>query len=187
MKKLILIITFSLVLGKLFCQDLIYTEVVEVSGKTSKELYNCAQTWFAETYNDGKSVIQVDKFEDEKGTIIGKALLKYDQGFLSASGTTRGVINYLIKIETKEGKYKYEIYQFYHEANRTVGNASENSFGKITTNLEYEGEIRAFYNQGWYNRVWNDIKSQISEYIEPLISELKEKMKSDACKEKSDW
>jgi len=185
MKKLVLILVMSLAIGKLSAQQLTYTEVIEVPVKTAKELYDCAKIWFALSYKNSNRVIQIDKFEEGKGIIVGSSLFEYNSGIFSGSGTTKGVVNYIIKIETKEGRYKYEITQFIHEA-RNMSN-TQNSFGIITNEAEYPGEKSIMYGKTWYNRVWNDIKIQIEDYVSPVIPNLKEGLNSSACISETDW
>lgn len=88
-----------------------YSGIVTVNG-TQEELYSRAREWFAKTYNSAQNVIQMDS----KDKIVGKALM---QAYYK--GGDYGYINYTISLYLKDGKYKYEISNFYHTGEAVVG------------------------------------------------------------------
>lgn len=84
---------------------IIYTEVVKVdSTLTSDALYSNAKIWLAETFYSSKDVIQSEDVSNK--TIVGKGLYKANMG----GGTANADINFTIKIECKNGRYKYSFY-----------------------------------------------------------------------------
>lgn len=80
-----------------------YSEVIEADG-TKDELYTRARTWFAETFNDSRGVIQMD--DKDAGIIIGKGKFIY---------TDNGATHFTIKIQVKDGRYKYDIFDLNEE------------------------------------------------------------------------
>jgi len=163
-------------------EQLTYTEVIEVESVSQNHLYNRAKLWFATAYNSSNDVLQIDNKED--GELIGKALVLYEQTFLSGSAQTKGPINYTIKVFVKEGRYKYEISDFIHNP---YGNdyGNKQSFGVITTDKEYSSP--KWGQKKWCNRVWNDMKAQIEDNMTLLITDLKEKMIETTETKKDDW
>jgi hypothetical protein len=82
----------------------VYTDVVEVTGISKDSLYFKAKNWFVESYNSSNDVIQLD--DENRGQITGKGLFAIDHLVGIA------YIHHMIKIEVKEGRYKYTISNF---------------------------------------------------------------------------
>ena len=174
-------ITFLLLISSIsiFSQEksneLVYKNVVNLDSITTQvhkvnEIYSIAKSWFAEKYNNAKNVIQLD--DKENGKIIGKGIFEYNSNVNSFSNGTKGYISYTIVINVKDGKYKYNISDFVHHGNsENVG--GEASFGFITTDEEPSVKIST---KGWRIKVWNDIKKQIEDNSNALISSLNDYM-----------
>jgi CspA family cold shock protein len=100
---------------------------VFVDSLTNKnELFLRAREWFAKTYKSSMNVIQME--DKENGKIIGKALLKVFMTTFVDSQLESGFINYSISIYIKDGRYKYEITDFYHTGmfiNSSVGTSPD--------------------------------------------------------------
>ncbi len=79
-------------------------EVVKLDSTTQKELYSRAKLFFAESFKSAKKVIQLD---DGSSIIVGKGITT----FTSGKGLTKANIDisFLLKIELKEGQYRYTI------------------------------------------------------------------------------
>lgn len=183
--KLIILISVYLIasLSAYSQETLTYTDVVTVEGVSKDELYNRANLWFATSYNNSKAVLQLEnKIE---GQIIGKATMPYKPKIYNASERTIGKIDYTIKIFLKDNRYKYEITDFIHVP---TGNSSFGglSFGVITTAekspIQHSGQFKS-----WNDKVWSDIKSQIEQYIIPLVENLKIAMQQKAEIKNDDW
>ncbi|WP_352422269.1 DUF4468 domain-containing protein [Proteiniphilum sp.] len=86
--------------GKVF-----YTEVVNVENSKSIELYNNAKMWIASTFKSAKSVIQSDV---EGTSIVVKGRLNY---------VTDGDSPFILTIQFKDGRYKYELTDLYMDMN----------------------------------------------------------------------
>ena len=102
-----------------------YSEVVKVDGNKD-ELYSRAREWFAKTYNSAQSVIQMDT----KDKIVGKALMQ-----VYYKGGDFGYINYTVSIYLKDGKYKYEITDFYHTGEERSGGVYIGNYYVPTPNI----------------------------------------------------
>ncbi|WP_400194089.1 DUF4468 domain-containing protein [Hymenobacter sp. B81] len=86
-----------------------YTAVVQVPGASQNELYARGKVWFVNTFNSAKAVMQAE--EKDAGLLIGKGwtgIVK--KGALGIPMEEK--LWYTVRLSVKEGRYKYEIYQF---------------------------------------------------------------------------
>lgn len=85
--------------------SIVYTEVVTVdSTLTANELFKNAKIWMVDAFASSKDVIQNQ--DDKNFILIGKGLLKESFG----GGVDNVNIYFSIKIETKDSRYRYSIY-----------------------------------------------------------------------------
>lgn len=121
-----------------------YTDVVPVEGATQAELFQRGKLWLASSFKSTKDVIQA---EDK------------DAGFIIAKGNSTIVIKaaglgnaeplyYTIKLNYKDGRYKYEVTDFYIQSQgvnipveRFVFPADTKHFAKI--NSQYGPQVEA--------------------------------------------
>ena len=92
-----------------------FSEIVQVHEASKDQLYSAALAWFGHTYRSGKDVLQTQ--DREGGTIIGRALFRYEPVIFMGSDGIRGVDRYTITIELKDGRYRYTLADFTHEGN----------------------------------------------------------------------
>ncbi|HSW67478.1 MAG TPA: DUF4468 domain-containing protein [Bacteroidales bacterium] len=110
MKKLIFILYCFL---PVFCFSQQYSEVVQMEGKTAQQLYTTAREWFAKTFVSANDVIQME--DPTSGKIIGKGSNHVVESYIVGKGITAIFTtidwypNYTLKIEVKDGRYKYEL------------------------------------------------------------------------------
>lgn len=180
MKISLIILTLFLTINCTAQELLKYSEVIKLDSTITKdELYSRARHWFAVTFKDANSVLKSES--KAEGELIAKPLIKYSQSFLSGSSGTGGVIEYTVSIYLKDGRYKYEITNFYHRS------YSEISLGYIYSDDEYQGEIPILYTKNWFNRVYKDIKSNITEEVNSLIPSLKNSMQTKMEIKNDEW
>jgi len=89
-----------------------YDGIIKTDSSFKKtKLYSMGIEWFTNTFNNGKAVLQMQDLEN--GIIIGKANFYVA---LSAGGMFGTIvdkyISYFIKLSFKDGKVKYELYDF---------------------------------------------------------------------------
>jgi hypothetical protein len=84
--------------------SIVYTQVIDCTGKTKEQLYVLLNYWYTNTFNDSKSVIKLN--DKDLGCIIG-------DGFISgvaahSGGTNTYVVNLrtIIKTDIKDGKVR---------------------------------------------------------------------------------
>lgn len=91
---------------------ILYSGIVYVDSLVNKqELFSRTREWFAKIYNSSTDVIQME--DKESGKIIGKAKMQVTHIYLKRQ-QPGGYINYTISLYIKDGRYKYEITDFYH-------------------------------------------------------------------------
>lgn len=90
------------------------TEIVNVDSISQNKLFVLINEWFASTYNDANSVIQMS--DKEAGVIIGKGLITIPVS-VSVDAKAIGVTsvssqynqNYTLKVDIKDNKYRYQL------------------------------------------------------------------------------
>jgi hypothetical protein len=82
-----------------------YSEVVEIQGKNSEQLYKSAKEWFALAFKSANDVIQLDDAIEKK--IIGKGVkqVNYTVGKIP----TYMNVFFTLSVQFKDGRYKYDL------------------------------------------------------------------------------
>ncbi|MCS6824090.1 MAG: DUF4468 domain-containing protein [Cytophagaceae bacterium] len=150
-------------------QKITYTEVVNVEGVSKDELY-------ARAKNLGILGNNIVKDNPAEGIYVYKGQINVTYPAPQLGQAHSGVVNYLVTIACKDGRYKYTITDFTHYSDKASGGKLEGALpecGKYT--LKPEG--------------WSSIKKQTMEYMDKFIVALKEKMNKPAVKtgSKDDW
>jgi hypothetical protein len=89
--------------------EIIYTDVVQVDSLSATDLYLNAKKWLAEAMRSSNAVIQTDV--KEAHLIIIRA--HFSKGHNAVISNPKNWFN--LKIETKDGRYKYTIYSIRYE------------------------------------------------------------------------
>jgi hypothetical protein len=148
-----------------------YSNIILLDSLTSKqELFSRATEWFAKTYKFSKDVIQLN--DSENGKIVGKANLSVSFTALGIK-TTAGYINYTITLYIKNGKYKYEITDFYHVGIYVNSSAGKAPDGGTCENLIKEK--KGFWGYS-YKRTYENYLIQMDNDIRALVSDLENAM-----------
>lgn len=171
MKKiatLILLITVSCIV---FSQEkqLEYSAVVPVINTTAKELHDRCIDWFSCYLNISDKVL----IQSADNKIIANQILLYYPNFIWGSDPVKGTITYTIEVDFNDGKFTYIINNFVHHGNPVAATKHPLNLGLITTARKSPLII---HNQILSESAWNDIKSQITKWIMPLITNLKTEM-----------
>lgn len=167
--------------GQSFSQSTVtilsYSEVIQMDSIPKAELFSRAQMAFVTIFRSSKDVIQLA--DKENGKIVGKALFSYNPTIFIGNMLTRGLVRYTISIQVKDGRYKYEITDFRHTADKP---SSDMSMGLLTTSTEAPEGMRP-YERRWAGSVWEDIKSQAKREAEMLIQRIILEMNKPALEE----
>lgn len=145
-----------------------YTAIVNVdSTVTSDELYTRARSWFATAFKSANNVIQMD--DRSTGTIIGK-------GNFAIRPSTYQIgsrISFTIKIQVKNGRYRYLVNDLSHTSPHGDGG-----------NLENE---KPAWGWAMMKRAWVEIKDNTSIIIPEFIASLNEQMKKPLSSKTESW
>lgn len=167
MKTLALL--FMPLLGFAQDQSLNRTEIIELPNAKQDELYSNGQAWFAESFVDANSVLQVE--DRENGNLIGKGVIDFSTSGMGAADV-KGAIRFTVSVSVKDGRYKYEFKDFTHAAYASSGY----SFGDLSASAMPKG-IPKFYNKDWLSA-----KAMVESKVDTLIQSL-----NDAMRKSNDW
>lgn len=146
-----------------------YSEVVSLDSISKDLLFGKTKEWFVSKFISYKTICQLE--DKTSGIIIVKPI--FDVYSYAVGKTKIGIVEYTLKIQVKDGRYKYEIYDIRHKESKlkTPGNLL---LPKPTENED----LIMFVS-------WDDIKKQSFLYFEKLIIDLKAKIKTD--KSEDNW
>ncbi|MDN4164875.1 DUF4468 domain-containing protein [Cytophagales bacterium LB-30] len=148
-----------------------YSGVVQVNDVSRSQLYNNAKRWFIDTYTSGKDVIQLD--DKESGEIIGKGYFEEVWMVTAYSGQNVNVWQ-TIKVQMKDGRYRYEITDFRMKYIVPASNYTRAT--EIDLPIEEWNKGRDKNNAKFYPK--------IDSHVQDMISSLEKVMKSS---EGDDW
>lgn len=143
-----------------------YSAIVEAQGLSAEQLYQSAKEWFIRSFDNANFVIQND--DKQGGSIIGKGSYNINRQFCIDDSK----VTFVIKIDIKDGKYKYQINDFVHTSIR--GNQDG---GQLENDKPDCGTITLL------PKCWVKIKSMAAANTEMLITSLKESMTNTVSKE----
>ena len=165
----------------LFSQEPIqYESVINVDSVSKEDLFKRGEYFLVSVFKNPQKVIVLS--DTEKGQLICKGAFPYMQSKKIWGGweNTKGTIDFKLSIYFKEGRYKYVIEDFIHNAN------GDYSFGIITNELEWSGK-RKLNSKKWNSWIWNDLKKQTQTNSANLLTALKASMIKPLETEKDDW
>lgn len=178
MKKLIFTSIFILSIFYSSSQNPIsFSKVIQADSIGKASLFIAVNEWFATNYNSAKDVIQMA--DKEAGIISGVGTFAYTFGKLSYS-CYEGKLQYNIKIEVKDNRYRVELTNFVHSNN--PGNSADCELGLIT---DAEFYTTKGINKGTQNKTWNDIKIKAEQFAADIFTSIESTINS--IPEKSDW
>ena len=167
-----LLINFS------FAAPLQYNEVVEVKDIPKNELFHRAELWFAETFNNSNYVLKIKNADN--GELVGKVTIVFQTPMMLYSAAN-GTIDFMVKVYTKDGKYKYIFEDFNHYAT----NGTQHSLG-LLSDTSTSIRLRGFTNNQTL-RVYEWAKADISKIVESMKISLKNSMEKVSESENNDW
>jgi hypothetical protein len=121
---------------------------------------------------------------DNKDKIVGKALMQVYGKNLIGITSELGYINYTISVYIKDGKYKYEISNFYHTGKYVGGGTYIGNTYIANSDIPDLGPIEGleYSKKKSERKLFNSFAKQIDSNIEPLITSLKENMNKPISK-----
>lgn len=189
MKRLLFICLLGIsVSSHVYCQSAIsYTDVITVSDASADDLYKKALQWFVYTFKSSSNVIQHK--DPTAKLIIGNATVKYDTKVFMSQNCTSGYIDYVIKLEFKDNRFKYTITDFYHRGSGIGCNGQAYEFGYILTsepcNNNYYPPARL--PKSFITNLCSDMKSVIDREAKSLIVSLTNDLPKIQAAPSDDW
>ena len=148
-----------------------YSVVVDVPNTNKEILYNKIKGWMAETYNNFSKVIQLD--DKDIGAMVIKANMNYKAPSMLLN-CWDGYVDYTLKVQIKDNKYKIEMKDFTHKA----GHPSSPPVCSLGTLTDKEIYSDKGLNKGSQNKIWNAVKSETKTYFDMLSQSLNKSIES---------
>jgi hypothetical protein len=150
----------------------IYTGVVQVPGRTAKQLYYSSKLWISNTFQSSRAVTDLD--DPENGRIVCKIEqpVKVKHVFNSDYNSH---VKFTITLLFKDGRFKYSFTDFFHEGDSKDGTGGSLNNEKPNSGL---GDIVALGN-------WNNVKQQVDDIVLNAIATLKTELSKEP--EKESW
>jgi len=146
-----------------------YTGVVQVDSASENVLKSRTKLFVAESFKSGKEVMQLD----DPGVLVIKGNIAPIVKVPLLGKIEYGYVHFTAKIQVKDGKYKYTLSEFNHEAhepNMGSGGKLANKRPACGTFLMTEGQ-------------WRQIKAYTNERILAFIGQLEKAMRKGAKKD----
>jgi hypothetical protein len=145
---------------------IMYREVVNQEG-TKDILYDRGASWFSAYYKSPASVLKIQDKVNGKLEGMGRFFITY----VDDQGTTRdaGIINYTVRLELKDNKYRYTVTDF-----------------NLKANSRFPLEKWMNKNDPAYNPQWESYLYQVDTTMQSLVKNLREGMKPKVIK-KDEW
>ena len=147
-----------------------YSEVVQLDSTYKKDmLYKNSKLFFADAFKSAKDIIQYD--DRDEGKVIGKGNFNIEGGqavFLNYV-TEKWIVNFSLELFSKDGKYRYRIYDFNIEFRRVAsgGNSPNLVFNYDMTiddaYKETEKGVAKKMNRKMFVEIIDRVNSTISE------------------------
>jgi hypothetical protein len=154
-----------------------YDEVVTVDSSLKKDqLFMQLRQWFVENFMESKNVLEVNDMEN--GLLTGKGTYKYTK--INGLNVHSGHVMFVINMAVKDGKYRYQLYDFTAtDENQSLLSSTAKSY----THTIDLNEILAMYKKGKrekFTRMFLDDMIDLVYYIKMSSADLvKQKSISD--------
>lgn len=141
--------------------EVVYTDVVRVDSTSAKELYSRAKLFLAEIMNSLPDVIKLD--DAENNILIVKAKMKIPgTNSTSLKRYHFGRVSFTIKIEVKDGRYRYRFYDFKQECDVALATDYCCYFGTLRDDTEPPKQIGC-------KNTFPEFRATVSEKIDNVI------------------
>lgn len=190
MRGIAVAIFMFLISGKSFCQQMpldpatgkiIYSGVVQMQGYNQKDLYKAARAWVTKAYSSNRILNQF--YDDENASIL---LQLYMINYWDFDTSVTGYIHYTLKIECKDGRYRYTFTDFVHvhpdETNICDGGPLENE-KYVCTDYFMSHPLLAANKKDF----WQDIKKNTNEHVLAIITDMQKAIALELKQGDKNW
>lgn len=151
---------------------LTYTGVIKAESVTAEQIYIRARSWFNESFNSSKDVLQIQ--DKEAKELSGKAIFYITVPFKGAGGReyqNKIRINFNVSVWAKDSRYKYLV----DNIEATSLNVTESYIGKLTSSEDMPGRYPGV-SKDKLNKYWHDIKTESEKKITEMLKGLEAKV-----------
>lgn len=132
-----------------------YTAIVQVPGASKNELYVRAKAWAANAFRSAKDVLQMD--DKEAGVLIGKTVYRSD--FVVFTSVSPNYVQHTVKIEVKDGRYRYTFNDFHLVESSGMLGVSKNMEDQIEVSSKSMGSgVKSGNPKGLYKTMLNGVR-----------------------------
>jgi hypothetical protein len=153
--------------------NLNFNEVVQVDSASKSQLHFRAKQFFADAFKSAQDVIQMD--DKEAGIVIGKG---WSMIYIRVMGNpVPSKMWYTVKVQSREGRYKVELYDISYEGDTGPAGYPEQMFDK-----------KNYYKSNGKPRDINEkYKNETIAVVNGMLDMLQAQMKKRDVMGKDDW
>lgn len=153
--------------------DFYYERVIPKEGEDKSALWGKMRKVIIELYKNPREVVEESNYQT--GVMIIKGSEPYTQSnkMWGGSDASEGSITYTLEIGIKDGKYRYILKDWRHEARK--------SFAYIHRGVN--GVVHRGTSKGWRLKIWNDLQKR----VEALSARLSEDIEKEMGVKEEEW
>ncbi len=140
--------------------------VIQAEGKNVSVLYPQIRAWAAMTFNSAQDVIQME--DANNGILICKGAFSYRAPGGMTYRCIDGAVNYSLKIQIRDGRYKVTMSGFTHESFDPSWKSTW-SFGLITDREKFKPS--GLQDKRWL-KTWPDLQQKCVAYFNEIVRSL---------------
>lgn len=180
MKRLLLF--FCIALSSLLVEaqetgKLNFVEVVPVEGVSADYLYDQVEIWVSQAFKNPDRVLRYKNKETHQLILSPEAPFQYSR--LVGSEGVKGSIAYTLKVNTREGRYRIEITNCYHNATYSFGLLTSDS---ILLTPKHKGA-----SLKWQQNVWTELLETMKQEFLTISGSLKASIIIPDSSESEEW
>jgi len=165
MKKLLTITLLLCATLAMAQEPLTYSKVIQVDSVKKEVIYSTLMMWIGTNYHGINNNIQLS--DKEAGYIIIPVSTPYIKtGYYQCYG---GSVDYKMKFQIKDSRFKVELFGFTHEINRT--DCAFNSRMGIVTSAE-ENPLGGGLYKSYNNKIWKEIQQLCKDESDKIFLQL---------------
>lgn len=186
MKKLLLFI-FLFIGNITYAQDVASPiskiDVFSVDSVSADELFNRAELWIAETFKNPDRVVKLKNRETHQIILSSMCDFTYSK-LWNGSGGVSGPLTYTIKINTRDGRCRIEITDFYHTAAMRSYSTGLITDTDVAPSIQ-PGKSKAAFN--WNASVWTELKQTAQQEANNMCNYFKNSIVRKDAAINGDW
>lgn len=180
MRRIVLFLTVTLCAFIARAQESVkldLVEVVPVEGVSADDLYDRAEMWVSQAFKNPDKVVKYKNKETHQ--LILNPQIPFQYSHLVGSAVVAGSIDYTVKINTREGRYRLEITDCYHKASYSLGLLTADSI--LLERKHKSGTLK------WEQKVWTELLATMRKEMAVISASLKAAMVIPDSSQSEDW